>query len=450
MMGDHTVMERQPTPHQAQALISGLSRGSVPLDAVEWFNVEVGERRRWIEDIRRDLEGFVREGGSKVRFLKGFFGDGKTHFLSLVRKMARDRGYLVSYVNAEEAPLHKFEKVYGQMVERMESADCSEQALRRLLDGWVEARHRALADQEEEEERIGRQLVAEIRELTAGLKGVSQNFRSALFRYWENVGLMPPDRPWEEENELILRWFAGQSVSLAAMRKFGVYSRIDKNTSKEAFRSMAALVRALGASGLVILIDELELVTFQNRRVQDAAYSTLRQLIDSADGGGDTHPPEGIFVLGAATPEMFEEEGFKKYPALWDRVAPGLSGSLLRSLGLGEKPLINPSAVVIDLDLARLDRRALWEIARKVREAHGIAYGWPAAEAVGDAVLDRAVQFVLEIQLMGKSPPRILIKTLVELLDLAHQYPEQFAQIDVVGRIQEVAERDRPQVPLWD
>ncbi len=147
---------------------------------------------------------------------------------------------------------------------------------------------------------------------------------------------------------------------------------------------------------------------------------------------------------------MFEEEGFKKYPALWDRVAPGLSGSLLRVLGLEERPWINPSAVVIDLDLARLDEQALGEIADKVREAHGIAYGWPAAETVGNPVLDRAVQHVLEIQLMGKSPPRILIKTLVELLDLAHQYPEQFAQIDLAGQIKGVAEKDRPQVPLWD
>lgn len=449
-MEDPTATGKALPIHQAQSLISGLSRGSAPLDAVEWFHVEVGDRCRWLEDIQRDLDGYIREGGSKVRFLKGFFGDGKTHFLSMVRKMARDRGYLVSYVNAEEAPLHKFEKVYGQIVERLEKADCSEQTLRRLLDGWVEERHRALSTEEVEEEAIGRRIGTEIREFATGLVGASQNFRSALFRYWENAALMPDDRPWEEENELILRWFSGETVSLAVMRKLGVYSRIDKNTSKEAFRSMAALVRALGASGLVILIDELELITFQNRRVQDAAYSTLRQLIDSADGGGDTHPPEGIFVLGAATPEMFEEEGFKKYPALWDRVAPGLTGSLLRTLGLDEKPWINPSAVVIDLDLARLDQLALGEIARKVREAHGIAYGWPATEVVEDAVLDRAVRHVIEIQLMGKSPPRILIKTLVELLDLARQYPEQFAQIDLAGQIRGVAERDRPQVQLWD
>ncbi|MBI2876428.1 MAG: DUF2791 family P-loop domain-containing protein, partial [Candidatus Tectomicrobia bacterium] len=169
-MEEYTVTEGRLTPHQAQSLINGLSRGSVPLDAVEWFNVEVGDRRRWIEDIQHDLEGFIREGGSKVRFLKGFYGDGKTHFLSLVRKMARDRNYLVSYVNAEEAPLHKFEKVYGQIVERMETADCSEQALRRLLDGWVEGRHRRLVTEETEEERIGRQLVAEIREFSINLR----------------------------------------------------------------------------------------------------------------------------------------------------------------------------------------------------------------------------------------------------------------------------------------
>jgi chromosomal replication initiation ATPase DnaA len=95
---------------EARAVIESLRKGAVPVDHVQAFTVG---RERWLAFVEEDLDQYIAEGGAKVRFINGDYGDGKTHFMSVVRHLAIKKGFAVSFVVlTREVPIHKFEVVY--------------------------------------------------------------------------------------------------------------------------------------------------------------------------------------------------------------------------------------------------------------------------------------------------------------------------------------------------
>jgi len=79
----------QLQPYEARAIIEALRKGSVPMEYVPFFTVG---RQNWLKFIEDDLDHYIAEGGAKVRFINGDYGDGKTHFMSVVRHMAMQKG----------------------------------------------------------------------------------------------------------------------------------------------------------------------------------------------------------------------------------------------------------------------------------------------------------------------------------------------------------------------
>ena len=106
-------------PFAARAIIEDLREGSVPVDSVPLFTVG---RQNWLKLIEEDLDQYIAEGGAKVRFVNGDYGDGKTHFMSVVRHLAREKGFAVSFVVlTREIPVHKFEVVYQEIVRQLDA-----------------------------------------------------------------------------------------------------------------------------------------------------------------------------------------------------------------------------------------------------------------------------------------------------------------------------------------
>ena len=70
---------------EARAIIEDLRKGSVPIEYVPFFTVG---RQNWLKFIEEDLDNYIAEGGAKVRFVNGDYGDGKTHFMSVIKHLA--------------------------------------------------------------------------------------------------------------------------------------------------------------------------------------------------------------------------------------------------------------------------------------------------------------------------------------------------------------------------
>src|SRR5207302_10505 len=80
---------------------------------------------RWVEFLRGEyLEGFIAEGGAKVKLLVGSPGSGKSHQLALAAAAARESGYLVAQMNARLAErVFPLDRLYGEL---MRSIDLKE------------------------------------------------------------------------------------------------------------------------------------------------------------------------------------------------------------------------------------------------------------------------------------------------------------------------------------
>src|SRR3990167_3577902 len=102
---------------QARAIIEGLRKGIVPTEYVAFFTVG---RQNWLKCVEDDLDNFIADGGSKVRFINGDYGDGKTHFMSIIRQLSLQKGFASSFVVlTRDIPIHKFEVVYQEIVSQL-------------------------------------------------------------------------------------------------------------------------------------------------------------------------------------------------------------------------------------------------------------------------------------------------------------------------------------------
>ena len=90
-------------PFEARAIIEELRKGSVPVDYVPFFTVG---RENWLTLIEDDLDHYIAEGGAKVRFLSGDYGDGKTHFMSVIRHVALTKGVCRIVCGADPGSAH--------------------------------------------------------------------------------------------------------------------------------------------------------------------------------------------------------------------------------------------------------------------------------------------------------------------------------------------------------
>ena len=121
-------------PFEARAIIEHLRKGSVPIEYVKYFTVG---RDKWLSLIVDDLENYIKEGGAKVRFVNGDYGDGMTHFMSIIRHLAKEKKFAVTFVVlTREVPMHRFENIYREIVRQL-VGDFSGTGIRDLLETWL-------------------------------------------------------------------------------------------------------------------------------------------------------------------------------------------------------------------------------------------------------------------------------------------------------------------------
>jgi hypothetical protein len=432
MIAVESVEELKPV--EARSIIESLRRGSVPVEHVPYFTVG---RERWLQIIEDDLAHYIAAGGAKVRFLSGDYGDGKTHFLSVVQHLVQREGFAVSFVVlTREVPMHKFELVYQEAVARLMTAP-DRVGIRAVLNDWLET----LAPQFDTADETQR--TAALQETADGLKdleGMDINFAQGLVslvqnRYW------PLDddetaEAREESRELLYQWFEGMRLSKRELRPFQIFESLNKNNSKRLLSSLIAFLLHLGCRGLILLLDELETVMGQSASVRNGAYENVRLLIDNAEQAHHLH------VFFSIIPDVIlAEKGFKSYDALWSRVR-----------SVGESDRLNYRSIVIDLHRTPLESAELVELGRRLRRIHELAYRWEAAGIVTDDFIVDACETQQRMGLLAEV--RLYIKQIIRYLDMA----EQDGTLEGVDPAEQVvaaqrdiaASQDDAQRPAWD
>lgn len=296
---------------------------------------------RFLTDFWREkyLQEYIRNGGSKIKFVTGRSGSGKTHFLRLMMSIAREENYRTVWFSAKDVWMHDFKEIYIEIFHQCDIMECLEAVSRHLIQemGYdyrdIPAGMKFidyLSQNGEGDAVTKREIRTQLRQFFLDNPMMDNNFALACSMLTGSILGYPI---LEEQNqELLLAWLEGdRSIKLSQLRAMDFYpSRITKYNARHMLRSLAELVRMGGASGLFIAIDNMEILTSRSslevvhytKMKREDTYESIRQLIDDIDS------MKNIMFVYAFDRELIDNEnaGLKSYQALWMRIQNEIVG----------------------------------------------------------------------------------------------------------------------------
>lgn len=279
------------------------------------------------------LDDYIPSGGSKIKFVTGHPGSGKTHFARHLLGMAAEKDYMTVSISAKKVWLNDFREIYLEILRQCDIESvlngCARQIIREMgFDPDALGEGRRFID-----------YLAEAGEGDALSKG---EIRGALRRCFTRnprldntfaacCSLLTGDilgHPMLEtaNRELILAYMTGdKSVKLAKLRAIGLSpTLITKYNARHLLRSLCEVVRLSGHRGLVVMIDDMEVLLNRGageamrytKLRRDDTYESIRQLIDDIDS------MRHVLFLLCFERELMDNDsyGIKSYQALWMRI----------------------------------------------------------------------------------------------------------------------------------
>jgi hypothetical protein len=438
-----TQLPGELSPQLARALIRTLNRGTAIAAGVRFIHVG---HSKWLSAQYELITELQEDGHADTKFVRGAYGAGKSHFLSVVQDHARTSRWMTSHVECkvDGVQIDRFETLYSKLANKLAAVEFQSEdgqqrnVVRELLDKWSNT-------------LLGK--------VGVHLDGLKRPFDSEERAYAElNKGLLRSNLPSEFTKSLavyvratlagdfdvqlsVTNWLQGSEQRvrvpdhylykpvIGPRRSSSMFELkpIGKGTAREVMRGLIWLIRAAGYKGLVLCIDEVEEIgKLGNRRREDQALQALRDFVDNA--GSEVGFRHFCMYL-AATPEMFENQAyFPRYDALATRIQP-----------VGKE--INWRAPVVDLDRTPLQQSELCEIGVKIKAVHEIAYGHEATRGFDDKVIQNFVDEVTRSK-FRIAKPRLLSRLLVDELERIRQTGSPYSlPTDLSKVVQSTAER---------
>lgn len=289
----------------------------------------------WTEKYLRE---YIRDGGSKIKFVTGRQDCGKTYFLQQMTEIARAENYKTVLFSAQDIWMHDFKEIYVEIFRQCNIMECLRDASHYLIQemgfDWTQIpknmrfmdylSHNGMADA-----ITKREIRTQLKQIFLDNPMLDNNFALACSMLTGSILGYPV---LEEQNcELLLAWLEGdRTVKLSQLRSLGFYpSRITRYNARHMLRSLAEIIRMGGFSGLFIAIDDLEVLISRSslfpvhytKMKREDTYESIRQLIDDIDS------MKNIMFIYAFDRELVDNEntGLKSYQALWMRIQNEIS-----------------------------------------------------------------------------------------------------------------------------
>jgi hypothetical protein len=399
-------------PQRRGAILDALRRGTVPREGLAAFAIGM---ERFEAAVDADLAALASgRGGFKA--VRGEYGSGKTFFGRWLQERARAAGFAASEVQISETetPLHRWEKVYRRLVERLATTDTPEGALRSAVDTWFYTLEEDVlagggvdpADSEAlagaTEALMERRLV-EVARTAPAFSAVLRAYRRALLAGDDALA------------EGLIAWLGGQpNVAASVKRAAAVKGELDPFGAMHFLAGLLTVLRDSGRPGLVLVLDEVETLQRMRADTRERGLNALRQLIDEIDAG--RYP--GLYLVVTGTMAFFEgPQGIQRLPPLAQRLHTDFAT---------EARFDNPRAVQIRLQ--GFDLAALAAVGARVRDLFAEQASSPdrICRVVDDAYLAdlaRAVAGKLGGR-VGVAPRLYLRKLVADVLDRVDQFPD--------------------------
>lgn len=409
----------------SRALIRSLARGTAVAEGARFINVG---QKPWLAAQLELLGEVAEDGHSETKFVRGAYGSGKSHFLSVVQDFARDRHWVTAHVECkvDRVEIDRFETLYPKIASKLlatdllaaratENSRVDIDAIRFLLERWTKQVLRKVGVRDD---GLSRPFDADDRlyaQFQAGLlkSALAPQFVQALLAFARAQLAGDQDttgavcswlRGGVDSLSVPIRYTQHRNRQVPTTRAVSVIRPIGKGTAHDVMRGLLWLIRDAGYAGLVLCIDEVEeLARLGTQKRQDQALQALREYVDHAGGEGGYR---FLSVYLAATPEMFESERyFPRYDALATRIQP---------FGTG----LNWRGPVIDLDKTPLDGAQMRDVAQRIVAVFQIAYGTLPGQDTLQQSIDPLVESVMATR-YRVAKPRLLARMLVDELERA-------------------------------
>ncbi len=297
----------------AQAIISSLSAGTVPIEYVRYYDVGRQEQR---EIVEKEIEGNT----SKLRFVNGDYGTGKTHFLATIRHWAIENEYVPSHVvlSPRGTPLYDLIGVYSRIVKNLALGDANKTSpiesvlefifqvfqawLKKYLDGKGLRCEKSGIEQLycyhcHKEGKIEELYIKGFRNLNINLQVAIIVYRTARWGF----------NPDFETAVLVIRWLEGQPLYRRELNYLGVWDNLAEDDILQGLNEVAKLVSLVGKKGMIIMLDEAEGIESLTLHQRPIAYDNLKFLIEGAN------QIDNAYFLYATTPTFFNDvENYSK------------------------------------------------------------------------------------------------------------------------------------------
>lgn len=412
-------MTMKLTHSQARKILRALRTGSAPSEfALDFF---VGQAS-WFKVAWGNMLEVAQDEDFEVRFVKARYGGGKTLFLRCLATRAQRSNWVTAYILLEhkKVELDRFDTLVAEIAHNLELPDGG-WGLRALLERALE--RIANLPQGFVSERVRQRAMHRILDI-CDTYGLDWKFSLAL--QLAMYGCLEDDRAVVAE---VASWLGGEIDKLEidpdALKFIGgrrtkatrqKLKKVGMGDAEQLIRLLALMTRLAGYGGLLLSLDEIELLTGLSRPRRNNCFQTLRALVDRK---GRLGPPSTCLFL-SATPEMFENpQMFPSYKALMDRISDV-------PMALAGTKKINFLAPVIDLDATELGRKELMMLSQKIASI----YSQTGGELPTD--LDRRLKQLVRTISEGSyviARPRLTCRCVIDLLDgrLRKNLPQEVA-----------------------
>lgn len=275
------------------------------------------------------LSGYIPHNGSRIQFLTGRRGSGKTHLIEYFLDQAEN--YITVSISARKVWIHDFKEIFFEVMRQCDLEKCLGKCCETIISelgyppGEIDGCFADYLNSIGSNDPITkREIRLQLNKMFMQNPLMDSNFACACAMLaGGRLGHPLLEGP---SREALLGWLNGdKEVKLPTLRNLGLSPvRISKYNARHMLRSLIEVIRLAGYEGLVIAVDDLDILVSNDsledirytRQKRDDVYESLRELIDEID------TLRNVFFLFAFDRKLLdnEEEGIKSYQALWFRI----------------------------------------------------------------------------------------------------------------------------------
>lgn len=326
----------------------------------------------------KDHLGKASRGLTIAKFVKGDYGSGKSHFLSLVREIALRDNFIVSYfdLRAREG-FDMIERIFSKLIKNLSifdfrSGDNENTVLDFIVKRW--ANNVSNTDEEIKEMPLDRTNIDFLNVISRYARIMSKE----THRVQDGIDLV----------EMLNRWFHADSLKANERRRINAFNNITVRNARDTLNMLSVFFKSIGYSGWLILIDEQEIIpTLMSKKKRDLSNENLKVIIDTQSA------TKYFYYLFATTPEFFSDpiNGINAYTALRQRVHDILE--------------INP-----------ISEQEMIEAGKKIKEIYHIAYPDFNRGLITEEIIRHCANYMNQTYSNVSAMARVFIRSYVKLL----------------------------------